>query len=51
VNVIKFQKTTTLFSLIQRSKVRILREINFSECLFLADVVLTALYGCRSGNP
>jgi len=32
-------------------QVRILREVNFSQCLFLAAVVLTALYGCRFGNP
>jgi len=35
---------------IQRPQVRILREVNFSQCLFLAVVVLTFLCGCRSGN-
>jgi len=29
---------------IQRPQVRILREVNFSQCLFLAAVVLTALW-------
>jgi len=29
----------------------ILREVNFSQYLFLAAVALTALCGCRSGNP
>jgi len=33
-----------------RSKL-ILREVNFSQCLFPAAVVLTALCGCRSGSP
>jgi len=31
------------------TQVRILREVNFSKCLFLSAVVLTALCGCRSG--
>jgi len=26
-------------------------KLNFSQCLFLAAVVLAALCGCRSGNP
>jgi len=35
---------------IQRPHVRILREVSFSQCLFLAAAVLTALCGCCSGN-
>jgi len=31
-------------------QVRILLEVNFSQCLFLAAVVLTALCSCRFGN-
>jgi len=36
---------------IQRPQARIRREVNFSQCLFLAAVVLTALCGCCSGSP
>jgi len=25
--------------------------LNFSQCLFLAAVVLTVPFGCRSGSP
>jgi len=28
-----------------------IKPINFSQCLFLAAVILMALCGCRFGNP
>jgi len=49
--VFAYSQSVSYFNVIEYTRETILREINFSQRLFLAAIVLITPYGCRSGNP